>query len=163
MALLRLVSVTDDATVMAAFRSNIQQRRPLLEEGIARSALESESAKGGALLTFWEQYPVGTSKEVLQWAKVTLHGTDCANDESDRCASSRAIGRERDREWRTDMPISQIREPDTFESVDAEVSRQLQLEETDNTPEGGHVGSAASETVTSGLGVPLEFQRLYVW
>lgn len=153
--------------MQAAFQSDMQPNRPLLDEGALRSEAEAETGKGTALLGFWDQYPIGTSDEVLEWAKVSLQGAQrTANEGLVPYESSPAVSGEHDHDWIAEAPAGTGAETEIFGSDDVEASQQLHMESTwgvEDTPERGPSSSAPSEAVASRLGVPLEFQRMYVW
>lgn len=159
--------MTDDATVQAAFQSDIQPNRTLLDEGALRSEAEAETGKGSALLGFWDQYPIGTSDEVLEWAKVSLQGAQrTAHGGLAPYGSSPAVSGGHDHDWIAKMPAGKEAETEIFGSDDVEASQQLHMESTwgvEDSSEYGPPSSAPSEAVASRLGVPLEFQRMYVW
>lgn len=165
--------------MQAAFRSDVKTNRPLPDESTLRLDSESEPGKGGALLTFWEQYPISTPREVLEWAKVNLQGEYTQQEAGGEAGegtygSSPIVAPGSTRDSRIGTSASHDMDLETFTSDDAEISRQLHMEETwgiedspvhgpEQGPGLGRVSRATSETVASRLGVPLEFQRLYVW
>lgn len=189
-ALLRLISITDETNLRTAFTGDLQhQSRRITDDSSLRAGSEPEAVKGGTLLAFWEQYPVGTPDEILEWAKVSLNGRSRADHEEElspytnlRVPGGEAeLEQDQHREVRVDPSLGQ----GNFLSDEAQASQQLQLEEawrTGNTPpeqshhsghsvhseqpehsQAGESDSVDSEAVASRLGVPLEFQRLYVW
>lgn len=189
-ALLRIISVVDEANLRAAFHSEVRTNHSSPRE--TERGLSVESRKG-ALVAFWDERPMATPEEILDWAKTVL------NDGSPRRLSHEING--------TTVPGNPQHNHHHVQSNSEEPSRPLEqaanalaspcpstsqgpqehimseagnfrLSQHDPSPgameatrlrdsephnDGQLPSNSQPEVNETRLGVPLEFQRLYVW